>query len=70
MARLESFEAAEILRRCKINPFVDYHTLSSAQVESLLHAADHRKYRKPKNANGSRARSFHAYLLRALKSES
>jgi hypothetical protein len=45
----------------------DFHALRSSQVDTLLTAADHYKYRKPKNANGSRARYFHAYLRRVCK---
>jgi hypothetical protein len=43
----------------------DFHALTSAEVERVLAAADERKYRKPKNANGSRARYFHASMVRA-----
>lgn len=42
----------------------DFHTLDSDTVESILAAADVWRYRKPKNANGSRARYFYAYLGR------
>lgn len=47
----------------------DFHTLSSAEVEQLLDAADMVKYRRPKNANGSRARYFHAKLQREMERE-
>ncbi len=67
MAKLTSYEAREILSLCKVNRYVDYHTLSSDQVEALLAAADKAKYRKPANANGSRARSFHSRLVRAAE---
>jgi hypothetical protein len=46
---------------------LDFHTLPSWAVDRLLKYADTWKpggYRKPKNANGSRARYFHQYLLR------
>lgn len=43
---------------------IDFHTLDSSTVESILAAADVWRYRKPKNANGSRARYFYAYLNR------
>lgn len=36
----------------------DFHTLRTSQVESLLEEADRVHYRKPKDANGSRARYF------------
>lgn len=42
----------------------DFHTLTSDEVERLLAEADRVKYRKPRNANGSRARYFHAKLQR------
>ena len=50
-----------------IRPGTDFHTLSSSQVTDLLLAADLFKYRKPKNANGSRGRYFHAYLQRLCR---
>ena len=43
----------------------DFHSLSSAEVERILTAARYWGYRKPRNANGSRARCFYAYLCRA-----
>lgn len=55
-------EAAAILARC--NARGNFHALDSFIVESLLAEADRVKYRRPKNANGSRARYFHAYLTR------
>jgi hypothetical protein len=57
-------EAASILAACGITHRTDYHQLSSAQVDALLSEADRRKYRKPANANGSRARYWYAYLCR------
>jgi hypothetical protein len=42
----------------------DFHTLSSSQVDGLLTEADRVRYQKPRNANGSRARYFHARLQR------
>jgi len=45
----------------------DFDTLRSFQVNDLLQAADVRKYRKPPNANGSRARYFHNLLQRRAK---
>lgn len=40
----------------------DFHSLDSESVARILQAADSVKYRKPKSANGSRARYFYAYL--------
>jgi hypothetical protein len=68
MPRLTKTEAKEIARAAGIAPlFVNFHTLNSVQVESLIAAADARGYRKPKNANGSRGRYFFEYLKRAAK---
>jgi len=55
--------AREILRRCNIAPG-DFHALPSAQVESLVATAREYGYRAPRNANGSRARYWHAFLTR------
>jgi hypothetical protein len=41
---------------------VSFDALSASEVEALLAEADRRGYRAPKNANGSRARYFHALL--------
>jgi hypothetical protein len=46
---------------------MDFHALPSAAVGGLLEAADVVAYRQPRNANGSRARCFHAKLARAVK---
>lgn len=42
----------------------DFHALNSAAVDALVQAAKAAGYRKPKNANGSTARYFFAYLNR------
>lgn len=41
-----------------------FHALPGRTVRHLLEYADLVKYRKPKNANGSRARYFYEYLQR------
>lgn len=46
---------------------VDFHTLSASDVERVIAAADNWRYRAPRNANGSRARYFHAYLQRLAR---
>lgn len=46
----------------------DFYTLSSSQVSELLLEADRVRYRKPRNANGSRGRYFHALLQRRTQS--
>ncbi|OQM74931.1 hypothetical protein BFN67_04770 [Pseudaminobacter manganicus] len=43
-----------------------FHALNSQHVQNIIDAADSVKYRQPKNANGSRARYFHAYLCRVI----
>ncbi len=67
MARIDPFDACGILSRIGISRGEDFHRLPSSKVERLLEAADDRKYRKPKNANGSRGRYFHAYLQRLCR---
>ena len=68
---LTRYEARETLSRYQIPNGVDYHALHSNVVDRVIAAADRHKYRAPKNANGSRSRYFHAYLMRAArKSES
>jgi hypothetical protein len=54
------------LAQCPLD--VDFHSLSTDQVETLIAYADTLKYRPPKNRNGSRARYFHAYLVRRATS--
>lgn len=56
--------AREILRLCGIDRGENFHALNSDRVILLLDAANEHRYRKPKNANGSRCRYFHAYLQR------
>lgn len=48
----------------------DFHRLTTDQVAGVIAAADFRRYRAPKNANGSRARYFHAYLRRVSERNS
>lgn len=43
----------------------DFCTLRASEVAQVLEAADFVKYRRPKNANGSRGRYFYAALSRA-----
>lgn len=64
MPRISRFEARDILSRCG-GVDRDFHALPSADVDAILREADARQYRRPRNANGSRARYFHAYLTRA-----
>lgn len=45
----------------------DFHELRSTQVEALIEEADRVRYRRPANANGSRARYFYARLQRLVR---
>jgi hypothetical protein len=56
--------ARETLKACGVELGADFHTLSNSQVDALLYEANRASYRKPKNANGSRGRYFHALLQR------
>lgn len=47
----------------------DFHTLRASEVDALLAYADEYKYRKPRNASGSRARYFFHYLQRRAARE-
>ena len=67
MARLSKHDACAILNRIGIRRGEDFHTLSSSKVDELVTAAVAAKYHKPKNANGSRGRYFHAYLQRTCR---
>jgi hypothetical protein len=57
-------QAREVLRQCEAPKGVNFHALPSSVVENISDAARTYRYRKPKNANGSRARYFHARLVR------
>jgi hypothetical protein len=46
----------------------DFHTLNASNVIDILEFADKAKYRKPKNANGSRARYYFNLLQRRARS--
>lgn len=67
MARMTRPEALSLCNRFRIDPKIDWHVMHSDMKESVLAAADAHKYRKPKNANGSRGRYFAAYLSRAIE---
>jgi hypothetical protein len=45
----------------------DWHSMGNDQKDAILLAADLWKYRKPKNANGSRGRYFAQYLRNTLE---
>ena len=62
--RRTKVDATDLMTRWAIPNGRDFHTLGSAAVELIIGAADEWGYRKPKNANGSRARCFYEYLTR------
>ncbi len=62
--RLTPDDAHAILADLGILGGADFHALRAEQVRQLLNQARACGYREPKNANGSRARYFHAYLDR------
>jgi hypothetical protein len=67
MARLTYWDARALASCFGFDPREDFHTMSSASKDAVLAAADARKYRKPKNANGSRGRYFAAHLKRIIE---
>jgi len=64
-------EARRVLRLlgAEIAPPTDYHTLGASVVDALCDLADTYRYRKPRNANGSRARYFFAHLMRRARAD-
>jgi len=65
MAHMTKGQASDLASRYRIILNADFHTLGIVMVERIIAAADEWKYRKPMNANGSRARYFYAYMNRA-----
>lgn len=61
---MDKSDARELARNYGIPLNRDFHSLNTDTVESIIAAADSVNYRKPRNANGSRARYFHARLVR------
>jgi hypothetical protein len=66
MTRNDAFDVLHYIR-AKVNQ--DFFSLTRAQVATLLERADAFKYRKPKDANGSRARYFYAYVSRVARKQ-
>ena len=57
-------QACDILHRLGIPHGQSFHALPTDRVDALLAEADLYRYRRPRNANGSRARYFHDMLQR------
>lgn len=66
MSRIDADQAHAFAEGYRFDLHRDFHALDSSQVEGVIAAANAAKYRAPRNANGSRARYFHAYLQRAV----
>lgn len=64
---MNAYEASNLVYRHRIPVEKDFFTLSLSEVERVLDAANEWKYRKPKQANGSRGRYFFCALQRALR---
>lgn len=62
---MTAYDATNLAHRFSISLARDFFTLSASEVGRVLDAADAAKYRRPKNANGSRGRYFFASLQRA-----
>lgn len=60
----QRFNARETLKAWNCAVGQDFHTLSTSQVEMVNAEADRVRYRRPRNANGSRARYFYQRIQR------
>ena len=67
--KLSKADAQSIAAAHRFDLREDFHALPASTVCRIIEAADLLKYRKPKHANGSRARYFFAYLCRAARRE-
>lgn len=70
MMAVAKADAIDLAARFGIDLTRDFHTLPFSQVARVIAAADSVRYRQPRNANGSRARYFHARLVRTASRES
>ena len=62
--RMGFYEARNILAAVGCEIPADFHTLDSNQVHRVLMEAEQYGYRKPRNANGSKARCFFQFVQR------
>lgn len=69
MTQLTRNEARALAAKWDFRWNANFHALPSDEVDNIIAAADSRGYRKPRNANGSRARYFHAYVRRCAERE-
>jgi len=63
----ERVNARAVLASAEVALGQCFFTLYAWQVDALLVEADRVKYRKPRNANGSRGRYFHDRLQRLAR---
>ena len=61
--RMTYNKAWELIERYQL-PIDNFFTLESSEVDNVIAAANEYGYRKPRNANGSRARYFYDFLVR------
>ena len=61
--------AKQTLARLGVPEGGDFHALHGDKVMALLEEAKEQNYRRPKDANGSTARYFHARLQRKASNE-
>ena len=61
-------KAISIAQRAGVPIDADFFTLNNAQLNVLSIAADNRRYKRPRNAQGCRNRTFWAYVQRAARS--
>lgn len=69
---IRKLDCSTILRRVGVSRgdsrhWPSYHSLPSSVVTALIAEADAIGYRRPANANGSRARYFYEALCRVAK---
>lgn len=64
---MDAYSATSLTTQFHIQLAKDFFTLTHAEISSVLDAANLVKYRRPKNANGSRARYFFASPQRAAR---
>lgn len=64
MKRLSPEIAHDLCRRYGVDVSREFHALRENEVQAVIAAADEWRYKKPRGANGSRARYFHAHLRR------
>lgn len=62
-------KAAALALLPRLDLAADFHALDSDTVQQLVDVAKAVGYRRPRNANGSTARYFFAYLARQPKTE-